>query len=165
MKTQRSERVAPLDDIDLAILAALSDDAETTNKALASQLDLAESTCAYRVRQLRASGIIERLQVQLNLAALGYPVEAVISVRLGSHNQQLVKEFFDAIVNTPRVLQVFHVAGNSDFLVHVAVEDAAALRDIVLDHITVHRAVRQAETHLAFESRRGVGVTPELREA
>ena len=33
-----------------------------------------------------------------------------------------------------------------------------ALRDLVLQHITIHRVVRQTETQLIFETRRGVGV-------
>ncbi len=136
----------------------LRSDADVTNKAMAAQLGVAESTCAYRVRQLRDRGIIQGTRVVLDLTLLGYPLQAMITVRLGSHNQALVKEFFDAIVMTPRVLQVFHVAGSADFLVHVAVENPEALRDIVLDHITVHRAVRQTETQLAFEVRQGVGV-------
>ena len=157
--TQRRAGQAELDDVDRAILHAVDTDASVTNKALARRLGLAESTCAYRLRQLRERGILRGTRVELDLAALGYPLQAVISVRLGSHNQAVVNEFFDAIVQVPRVLQVFNVAGSNDFLVHVAVEDAEALRDIVFEHITVHRAVRQTETHLAFEARRGVGVT------
>lgn len=149
-----------LDAVDLALLAELSKNAELTNKELARRVGVAESTCAYRVRQLRAANVIESIRAQLNLAALSYPVQAVISVRLGSHNQHLVTEFSDAVAAVPGVLQVFHVAGSSDFLVHVAVHDTQALRDIVLEHITAHRAVRQAETHIAFDVRPGVGVLP-----
>ena len=70
----------------------------------------------------------------------------VVSVRLGSHSEQLVQEFYDAIVATAQVLQVFHLAGSSDFLVHVAVADAAELRDLVLRHITVHRGGRRVRS-------------------
>lgn len=80
-------------------------------------------------------------------------------MRLGTHSEAAVNEFFDSITETPGVLQVFFISGSADFLVHVAVRDTQELRDMVLEHITTHRAVRQAETHLAFESRRGVGVT------
>ena len=156
-----SARLA-LDSVDHQILGMLQHDADATNKAMAVRLGLAESTCAYRVRQLREKGIIQGSRVMLDLALLGYPLQAMITVRLGSHNQALVKEFFDAIIMTPRVLQVFHVAGSADFLVHVAVADAAALRDIVLERITVHDVVRATETQLVFERRDGAGVVPPL---
>ena len=70
----------------------------------------------------------------------------------------VVTALFDALVGIPRVLQVFHVAGVDDFLVHVAVQDATALRDIVLEHITVHPVVRGTETQLVFELRDGRGL-------
>lgn len=149
---------APLDEIDLDLLAALSRDAEVTNKALAHRLNLAESTCAHRVRSLRERGVIRDTRIRVDAAALGYPLQAIIKVRLANHTGPKVTALFDALVGIPRVLQVFHVAGVDDFLVHVAVQDATALRDIVLEHITVHQVVRGTETQLVFELRDGSGL-------
>lgn len=81
---------AQLDDTDLAILRALSADGGASNKALAARLGLPESTCAYRVRSLRERGVIVADRVALDLAALGYPIQAVIKVRLGSHGAEHV---------------------------------------------------------------------------
>lgn len=147
-----------LDDLDLAILRALSADADTTNKALAHELGIAESTCAHRVRALRSRGVIRDTRIRIDGAAVGLPLQGMIRVRLGNHTPQGVRALFEALVAIPRVLQVFHVAGVDDFLVHVAVEDAAALRDIVLEHITVHPIVRATETQLVFELRDGSGM-------
>ena len=36
------------------------------------------------------------------------------------------------------------------------------LRDLVLEHITVHRVVRQTQTQLVFEARDGAGVLARL---
>lgn len=148
---------AGLDDLDLRLLAALVAQPGRSNKALAHDLGVAESTCAYRVRSLRSRGVIGGVRVVLDAAALGLPLQGVIRVRLGRHTREGVGRLFDALVRTPGVIEVFHVAGEDDFLVHVAVEDAAALRDIVLQHITVHETVRTTETHLVFERREGVG--------
>lgn len=146
-----------LDDLDLRLLAALVRSPGRSNKALADELGVAESTCAYRVRSLRSRGVVSGVQVVLDPASLGLPLQAVIQVRLGRHTREGVGRLFDAIVATPGVIEAFHVAGEDDFLVHVAVEDATALRDIVLQHITVHESVRTTETHLVFERREGVG--------
>ena len=81
-------------------------------------------------------------------------------MRLNSHSQGLVRSFHDAVVKVPGVIQIFHVGGEDDYLLHVAVEDAQALRDLVLDHITVHKVVRQTGTQLVFEHRDGAGVLP-----
>lgn len=149
---------SPLDETDVALLAVLTREADITNKALARRLNLAESTCAHRVRALRERGIIRDTRIRLDEASVGYPLQAIIKVRLANHTGPTVTALFDALASVPRVLQVFHVAGVDDFLVHVAVEDATALRDIVLEHITVHPVVRGTETQLVFELRDGAGL-------
>ncbi|WP_229788381.1 Lrp/AsnC family transcriptional regulator [Nocardioides albus] len=151
---------AALDTVDRGILRELGDNPELTNKALATRLGIAESTCAYRVRALRDNGVITGRRLDVDTRALGYPLQAVIKVRLGSHSQEHVEKLYDDLVRTPGVIQAFHVAGADDFHLYVAVEDAEALRDFVLQHVTVHRVVRQTETLLVFELREGPGVLP-----
>ncbi|MGN8026026.1 Lrp/AsnC family transcriptional regulator [Microbacterium sp. 22242] len=147
-----------VDALDLRILAALSDHPDLSIKDVAAALAVPASTCAFRLRALRSRGVILGTRLALDPGALGRPVQAVIRVRLGNHSKSLVEGLFDALQGTPGVLQVFHIAGADDFLVHVAVADASALRDIVLERITVHDVVRATETQLVFERRDGAGV-------
>ena len=151
---------AQLDEIDLELLAALSRDAAVTNKALAHRLGLAGSTRTPRLRGPRGRAAVRGTRVRLDGSALGSPRQAIIKVLLAHHTGPKVTALFEALVAIPRVLQVFHVAGVDDFLVHVAVQDATALRDIVLEHITVHPVVRGTETQLVFELRDGTGFLP-----
>jgi DNA-binding Lrp family transcriptional regulator len=160
-KTQPAAR-AGLDETDLAILRALVLDAQLTNKALAARTGLAESTCAYRIRALRDRGVIRGTRVQLALGILGFPIQAVIKVRLGSHDRDHVNRLYADLTRVPGVLQALHVAGEDDFHLHVAVESPEALRDLVLEHITVHRVVRQTQTQLVFEARDGAGALARL---
>lgn len=149
-----------LDGTDLAILAALVEDGRMTNAAIAARAGVAESTCTYRVRALRQSGVIESINARLNFGSLGRPITAIIKVRLGSHNRDLVRALYDDLVKVPGALTVFHVAGDDDFLLHVAVASPEQLRDLILEHVTVHPVVRQTETQLVFEVRDGRGVLP-----
>ena len=146
------------DDLDRDILHALYTDAGTTNKALARRLGIAESTCAYRIRALRDSGAIRGTHADLDLDALGFPLQAIIKIRLGSHDRDRVNALYDDLVAAPGVIRAYHVAGSDDFHLHVAVEHAQALRDFVLNHVTNHQVVRGTETQLVFELRAGAGV-------
>jgi DNA-binding Lrp family transcriptional regulator len=146
----------------VTVLCALATDPELTNKALATRLRLAESTCAYRIRALRERGVIRGSRIQLALDVLGFPIQAVIKVRLGSHDREHVNRLYADLTRAPGVLQALHVAGEDDFHLYVAVESPEALRDLVLEHITVHRVVRQTQTQLVFESRDGPGVLARL---
>jgi DNA-binding Lrp family transcriptional regulator len=149
-----------LDGTDLAILAALVEDGRMTNAALAARAGVAESTCAYRLRALRESGVLASIRARLNPEALGRPLHAIIKVRLGSHSREHVHHLYDRLVELPGAMAVFHVGGDDDFLLHVAVAGPEALRDLILEHVTVHPVVRQTETQLVFEVREGRGVLP-----
>jgi DNA-binding Lrp family transcriptional regulator len=153
------------DATDLSILAELATNGRITNAALAGRVGIAESTCIHRVRALREAGIISGIHAHLDLAALGFPLQAVIKVRLGSHNRDHVRSFHATLTEIPGVLAAFHVAGDDDYLLHAAVESPEALRDLILEHITVHPAVRHTETHLVFELLPGKGVLPAARGA
>jgi DNA-binding Lrp family transcriptional regulator len=151
---------APLDATDQRIVAELMADGRITNAALAARIGIAESTCIHRVRALRASGVVTGFHADVDLARLGLPLQAVIKVRLGSHNRDLVNSFHAILAHIPGALRIFHVGGEDDYLVHVAVGSAQELRDLVLEHINVHPVVRHTETQLVFEEIAGAGVTP-----
>lgn len=147
-----------LDPADLRMVAALREHPELTVRALARRVDLAESTCAYRLRSLRSRGMISAARIELDHAALGHPLQALIKLRLAQHSKDVVNSLHEDLVRIPGVLQVFHVGGDEDFYLHVAVPDAEALRNLVLEHITTHAVVRQTGTQLVFEARPGAGI-------
>jgi DNA-binding Lrp family transcriptional regulator len=148
--------------VDRRIISELAADGRLPNNALADRVGIAPSTCLARVRALQRSGVIRGFHADIDPAALGFPLQAVIKVRLGSHNRDHVKRFTAALPEIPGVLQVFHVAGEDDYLIHVAADSAEGLRDLVLEHLNVHPVVRHTETHLVFERfpGRGLGGEP-----
>ena len=150
-------RSTALDDVDIAILEALVDDARLANNRLAERLGIAPSTCLARVRALRRSGVLKGFHADVDLAALGRPLQAMIAVRLTVHHREQIEGFTRAVRELPGVLSVFHVAGVNDYLVWVAAADAQDLREFVVDHLATHPSVAHAETSLIYEHRRGPG--------
>jgi DNA-binding Lrp family transcriptional regulator len=148
-----------LDDVDRAILAVLAADARTPNNAVAEAVGVAPSTCLGRIRALRENGVIRGFHADVDPAALGRGLQAMIAVRLRAHTRDSVKEFIRVVPGLPGVVGVWHVAGADDYLLHVAVEDSDALRDFVLNHLTTHPAVGHTETSLIFGHLRGSAVT------
>jgi DNA-binding Lrp family transcriptional regulator len=150
-------RSSALDDVDLAILEALAEDARIPNNRLAERLGIAPSTCLARVRALRKSGVLRGFHADVDLAALGRPLQAMVAVRLTVHHREEIEAFTRAVRDLPGVLSVFHVAGVNDYLVWVAAADAQDLREFVVDHLATHPSVAHAETSLIYEHRRGPG--------
>jgi DNA-binding Lrp family transcriptional regulator len=147
-----------LDDLDRAILGALSEDARIPNSRLAARVGVAPSTALQRVRALRAAGVIRGFHAEIDLAALGRPLQAMVAVRLAVHNREQIETFTSEVRGLPGVLSVFHLAGATDYLVWLAAADAQGLREFVVDHLATNPAVGHAETSLIYEHRRGPGI-------
>jgi DNA-binding Lrp family transcriptional regulator len=147
-----------LDAVDRAILEVLSADARIANNRLAERVGVAPSTCLARVRALRRAGVLQGFHAEIDLAALGRPLQAMIAVRLTVHAREQIDAFTSAVRALPGVLSVFHVAGVNDYLVWVAAADAQDLREFVVDHLATHPSVAHAETSLIYEHKRGPGI-------
>src|SRR5207248_9759401 len=108
-----------LDPVDLRILRVLARDARVPNNALAEQVGVAPSTALGRVRSLRERGVIRGYHADIDPAALGRPIQAMIAVRLQSHARGHIPEFAADVAKLPEVLNVFFLAGAVDFYVHI----------------------------------------------
>jgi DNA-binding Lrp family transcriptional regulator len=147
-----------LDETDRAILEALSTDARISNARLAERVGVAPSTALQRVRQLREAGVLRGFHAEIDLSALGRPLQAMVAVRLTVHNREQIETFTTNVRQLPGVLTVFHLAGATDYLVWLAAADAQDLREFVVEHLASDPAVAHAETSLIYEHRRGPGI-------
>lgn len=141
---------AALDDVDRALLRHLAADARITNAALAEAVGVAPSTCLSRVRSLRERGVIRGYHADVDAAAVGLPLQAMISVRLQSDARDRLGEFLGLVRRLPAVRDVYFVAGADDYLLHVATAGSGALRDLVAT-LNGHRDVAGTVTSLIFE--------------
>lgn len=146
--------IKDLDRIDSRILNALQNNARLSNKELAAEVGLAPSSCLERVRRLTADGVLRGAHADVDPAALGIQLQAMIAVKLRRHSRTTVTRFLEYVMSIPEVVSVYHVTGEDDFLVHVAVRDADHLRDLAMDAFTTREEVSRIETSLIFLSRR-----------
>ena len=82
---QPASGAGDLDEIDRHLVRELARDARQANNALAERVGIAPSTCLGRVRALRERGVIRGYHADVDQAALGRPLQAMIAVRLQSH--------------------------------------------------------------------------------
>jgi DNA-binding Lrp family transcriptional regulator len=153
-----NDSLKAIDRVDAAILEALAADARISNQRIAERVGIAPSTSLARLRALRARGVIRGYHAEVDLAALGRPLQALIAVRLAVHAREQIDAFTSAVSELPGVLMVFHLTGVTDYLVWVAAADPQDLRGFVVDHLVTHPAVAHAETSLIYEHRRGPGI-------
>ncbi|WP_100643854.1 Lrp/AsnC family transcriptional regulator [Alteromonas facilis] len=139
-----------LDGIDIKILAALYAEPAINNKTLAEAVGLAPSSCHERVKRLHAHNIIKGNQLVVDVEALGGHIQAMVAVRLSSHDRDTIAGFQDSLIKTTEVVSLYHTGGENDFLLHVCVPNALHLRDFVFDKVTARAEVNHVETALVY---------------
>ncbi len=146
---------AGIDDVDRRILAALHADARMPNSALAEAVGIAPSTCHGRVRRLQELGVIRGFYADIDPAAIGLPLQAMVAVTLQSSARGRIRHFVQQIRRWPQVIDVYFLAGADDFIIHVAARDTDDLRSFVVDNLNADADVAGTQTSLIFEHLRG----------
>lgn len=143
-----------LDRTDFAILRLLTKDAWLSNKQIAAAVSLAPSSCHERIKSLRARGVLLGAHAEVNLAAIGFALEAVLFVQLGKLEIEVVDNFVRSTAGIPEVRHVFLVSGRSDLVIDVVVRDMQHLKAIISKHFNRHDAVLRVETSVVFNSQK-----------
>lgn len=139
-----------IDEIDRRILGVLWRNGRATNKDIAAEVGIPASTCLMRVRRLVEQRIIRGFHADIDGALLGRPLQAMISVQLKVHTREENDRFLRKMVGLPGVVSVSLMAGNDDYLVHIASASPEALSNFVLNSITSDPAVAGTHTSLVF---------------
>ena len=146
---------ADLDDVDRRLLTLLHADARMSNSALADAVGIAASTCHGRVRRLQDLGVIRGYYADIDPAAIGLSLQAMISVTLQSNARSKIRNFIQQIRRKPQVMDVYFLAGADDFIIHVAARDTDDLRAFVVENLNADADVAGTQTSLIFEHLRG----------
>src|SRR3954454_17945101 len=141
--------------IDGRILAALHADARMSNSALAELVGIAPSTCHGRVLGLQDVGVIRGFHADIDPAAIGLTLQAMISVSLQSNARGKIRNFIQHIRTRPQVMDVYFLAGADDFILHVAARNTDDLRSFVVENLNADADVAGTQTSLIFEHLRG----------
>ncbi len=143
-----------MDRIDYGILRELQNNARLSNKELAARVKLAPSSCLERFRRLQADGVLRGFHADVTPSVLGVGLQAMIHVRLARHSRDHVEGLQAHLREVPEVIGFYHLTGEFDFLVHVAVRDSDHLRNLALDAFTSRKEIAQIQTSLIYSKLR-----------
>lgn len=118
-----------IDEKDRLIIKLLSDNARMPVSDLARQVGLSGPSTSERIRRLENNGIISHFTVELDLAALGYPLQAIVRIKPRPGNMHIVEEM---ILNEPGFLDCDKVTGDDCFVTRLALRSIADLDPILL---------------------------------
>jgi len=149
-----------MDSYDRAILEVLQREGRITNVQLASRVNLSESACLRRVRTLEQVGLIERYTAVVNQQKAGIPVNVFVSIMLQRQDQADLQAFEEAVQGVPEVIECYLMTGEFDYLIRVAVSDAADFERIHSQHLTRLPGVARVQSSFALRTVRKSSVLP-----
>ena len=139
---------AELDDLDLTLLRALAVDARQSQRALARAVGMSPPAIADRLARLERVGAIRGYRVDVDWAALGYPVVVYLAVTAGPGMD--LSQIMGAIRALPEAQDSSVVTGAFDLLVRLRVRDHTHLRELLLNTIFQIPGVQRTETFLSL---------------
>lgn len=131
-----------VDALDLRIIEALQQDARSSNRSIATALDVSEGTVRSRLRRLEDEHLI-RISAVSNVTAFGLTAGATVGIHVAGG---LIAEVAEQLLALDSVALVIRSIGEFDFVVIALAETRMELLDIVLRQVQAIRGIRATET-------------------
>jgi Lrp/AsnC family transcriptional regulator, leucine-responsive regulatory protein len=125
-----------LDNDDLRILQLLQNDGRLTNKEIADKIGKSVSPVYERIKRLQADGYIKKYAAILDNKMIDRALEAYTNVRLKEHSHAMMLEFERRVGNFSEVMECYHMTGEYDFLLKIAVHNMDAYYDFIINRLS-----------------------------
>lgn len=146
-----------LDDIDYALLRALSRDASQSAGALGRQLGLSQPATWRRIKRLQDTGIIAGRRLDLNSEKLGFGVTVFLGVKLATKGRISLEDFERAVAAIPEVQTVEHVLGMYDYRLRVAARDISDFERVLRRRVMTLPGVGSVDANVLLSEERRPG--------
>jgi Lrp/AsnC family transcriptional regulator, leucine-responsive regulatory protein len=123
-----ADRNPLLDEVNVRLIQALREDARQSMSSLARRVGMSAPAVTERVQRLERAGVIRGYSVDIDPAALGFPVAAWVRVRPGPGQLARVAA---VAAETPEVVECDRITGEDCFLMKIHVPAVDRLEDVL----------------------------------
>lgn len=138
----------PLDQLDLAIIEALTDQPRMSVLDLSRTLNIARGTAQARLTRLQQDGAVVDFAPTVNPTALGYTVTAFVTIEI--RQRILHNDISSHLEKISQVIEASTITGSGDVFVRVVSQDNADLQRVI-DRINEHHSVIRTTTMIALQ--------------
>ena len=140
-----------IDKKDAEILHLLQRDGRMPWVELGERVSLSPSACQRRVQALFERGVIEGIAARTNPAALGYEIEAYVSVHVERQDVARAKKFRNVIQKYPEVQTCHMMSGEVDYLLRIVARDLKSYGRFVEEKILAMPGVKDASSSIVLD--------------
>ncbi|MTI31340.1 Lrp/AsnC family transcriptional regulator [Cytophagales bacterium RKSG123] len=140
-----------MDEIDKKILMQLQLNAKQNTKEIADKVGLSVSPTYERIKKLEQQNYIKGYVALLNGTKIEKSIIVFCQISLAKHSKELMDNFRKEIGSLPEVMGCYHVSGNYDFLLKVAVSDMNEYQKFAVDKLSVIKELSNVQSSFVLE--------------
>lgn len=138
------------DETDKRILTLLQSNARLSAKEIAAEIGLTVTPTYERLRRLEQSGVIRDVVALLDRRQLDKKTIAYCNVSLQVHSSKAIQGFEKAAKKIPEIMECYHITGNYDYLLRVAVKDMNDYQIFLTQKLAIIENVAQVHTNFVM---------------
>jgi Lrp/AsnC family leucine-responsive transcriptional regulator len=153
---KRPVPAVPMDEVDIDLLRMLAADSRLSQRALSREISLSPPAIGERVARLERLGAIRGYTLDIDWAALGYPMAVHIPVTAAPGAD--LGHIIDELRKMPELDDVHIVTGQWDLIARFRLRDQGHLQEILLGRVWQIEGIQRVETFLELSRFTGAGV-------
>jgi Lrp/AsnC family transcriptional regulator for asnA, asnC and gidA len=138
-----------IDNIDMKILALLTEDAKMPYTEVAKKVFVSGGTVHVRMRKLEEMGIVKGTTLKMDYSKMGYDITAFLGIYL--EKSSLYDQVIKRLYSIPEIVKVHYTTGNYNIFVKVHCRDTNHLKDVLHDKIQTVEGIERTETIISLE--------------
>ena len=140
-----------MDAIDKRILMVLQNDAKANIKIIAEKSGLSVSPTFARIKKLEQLGYIKKYVALLDEVKIGKSIQVFCQVTLSIHSKEMIDNFKNQIAKLHDVMGCYHVSGNYDFLLKIAVKDMNEYQQFAVEKLSIIEGISNVQSTFVLE--------------
>jgi Lrp/AsnC family leucine-responsive transcriptional regulator len=140
-----------MDAIDKRILMVLQNDAKANIKMIAEKSGLSVSPTFARIKKLEQLGYIKKYVALLDEVKIGKSIQVFCQVTLSIHSKEVIDNFKKQIAKLHDVMGCYHVSGNYDFLLKIAVKDMNEYQQFAVEKLSIIEGISNVQSTFVLE--------------
>jgi Lrp/AsnC family leucine-responsive transcriptional regulator len=147
----KQDNFSGMDAIDKKIVMLLQQNAKLNTKEIADRVGLSVSPTFERIKKLEQKQYIKKYVALLDGTKIGKSISVYCQVTLAVHSRELIDNFKTHINELPEIMGCFHVSGNYDFLLKIAVNDMNEYQKFIIDKLSVIKGISNVQSSFVME--------------